>query len=236
MNGIYKYTVGRIEKNRDVVFLDIFPKEGEVFDFKAGQFIMLALYDEDGEVYDKRPFSICSSPLNKKFIQLAIKIEGEFTNKVATLKEGDFVGVVGPSGFFVFNETRMKDVVFFAGGIGVAPFVSAIRYISDKKLENNVILFYSNKTKEDIAFFDELKLISKELKNIQVVFTISDDISESWGYEKGRIDEDMIKKYSPDFVGKYFSLCGPISFMNAMIAILKKNGVADEHIDMERFK
>lgn len=236
MNKIFKYKIKNIKKNNDVVLLDIAPQRGEIFNFKSGQYVMLALYNEKGDVWQKRPFSICSSPLNKKYFQLAIKIYGEFTQKVATLKKGDAVGVSDPQGFFVFNETRMKDVVFIAGGIGITPFRSAILYAFEKKLSNKLTLFYSNKTKQDIIFFEELKLISKKYKNFRVFFVLTNDTPQSWEYEKGRIDKTMLKKYCYPFEEKYFSLCGPSGFMDAMTEQLKEEGVLNDHIEMERFK
>ncbi len=238
MNETFKYTIDKIEKENNVVILNIIPKENAIFDFRPGQFTMLALYDENGEIWQQRPFSICSSPLNKKYIQLAIKVYGKFTNKVATLKKGDTVGISEPNGFFTFNEARMKEAIFLAGGIGITPFMSAIRYVSEKKLPNKITLFYSNKTMQDIVFFEELKSISEKNKNIQVVFALTEEISDvlESEYENKRIDDNMIKKYCPHFSEKYFSLCGPLKFMESLITQLEDDGVPKDYIDMERFK
>jgi len=131
---------------------------------------MLTLYDKEGNVWQQRPFSICSSSLNKKFIQLAIKVYGEFTQKVITLKKGNNVGISGPYGFFVFNEKKMKETVLLAAGIGITPFMSIIRYISESELTNKILLFYSNKRIENIVFLEELKSISQKHKNIKIIF------------------------------------------------------------------
>ncbi len=235
MNETIPHTIKQIEKNNDVVVLNIAPKKGEVFSFKPGQYVMLALYDKKGEIWQKRPFSICSSPLNKDYFQLAIKVHGEFTQKITTLKEGDSVGVSGPNGFFTFNEAKMKEVVFLAGGIGITPFMSAIYYISEKNLPNKVTLLYSNKTKEDILFFEKLKSISQKHKNIKVIFTLTDNFPNSWEYEKERIDKTMLKKYCFPFGEKYFSLCGPLKFMESIASQLKEYGISEDHIKMERF-
>ncbi len=236
MNETLTYIIKKIEKKQDVVILNLTPKEGSVFDFKPGQYVMLAIYGKKGNIWQQRSFSLCSSPLNKKFIQLAVKIYGEFTQKVATLKEGDSVGISGPYGFFVFNEKKMKETILLAGGIGITPFMSIIRYISEAKLTNKILLFYSNRKKEDITFFEELKFISQRHKNIQVIFSLTKNNSQFWEYEKGRIDEEMIKKYCPLFQGKYFSLCGPLQFMESILSQLEKDGVSKDYIEMERFK
>ncbi len=232
------YTVDKIETKNDIILLDAVPKEGEVFDFKPGQYVMLALYDKNDakkEIWQQRPFSIYSSPLNKKLLQFAIKIQGEFTQKVANLKKGDTVGISNPTGFFTFNEKRMRDTVFLAGGIGITPFMSAIRYVSEKNLPNKITLLYSNKTEADIVFFEELKTISRKHKNIQVIFILTKDTPTLWEGEKERIDKTMIEKYCSPFQEKYFSLCGPEIFMESLSTQLEEIGVEKNRIDMERF-
>ncbi len=51
MNKIFTYKINKIEINHGVVLLNITPKRGEVFDFKSGQFVMLAIYNEKGNVW-----------------------------------------------------------------------------------------------------------------------------------------------------------------------------------------
>lgn len=229
------YIVKRIKQINGVVFLDLVPKQGDVFNFSPGQFAMVALYDENGAVWKQRPFSICSPPTSKNHLQFAIKIFGEFTHKIASLEEGDKLGVAGPYGFFIFDETKMKNVVFLAGGIGITPFVSMIRYASEKNLTNKILLFCSIKTKDDIVCLEELESFSRQNKNFRVVFTLTSDIPNNWLYEKGRIDEEMLKKYCPSFADKYFFLCGPSGFMTAMKEYLIKNGVQENLIITENF-
>ncbi len=236
MNKTFTYKINKIEKTHDVVLLNIVPERGEIFDFKPGQFVILAIYDKKGNVWQQRPFSICSSTLNKEYLQLAIKVHSEFTKKITTLKIKDSVGVSGPYGFFTFNETKMKDIVFLAGGIGITPFMSAIRYVCEKKLSNKLTLLYSNKTKEDIVFFEELKSISQEYKNIQTIFVLTDDAPRLWEHEKGRIDKIMLNKYCSPFKEKHFLLCGPLGFMESLTAYLEAKDVSKNYIEMERFK
>ncbi len=236
MNETSTYVINRIEKNHNIVVLNITPKEGDIFDFKPGQFVMLAIYNKKENIWRQRPFSICSSPLNKKYLQLAIKVYGEFTQKIAILKKGDHVGISGPYGFFTFNESKMKKVVFIAGGIGITPFISAIRYVSEKELPNEITLLYSNKTGKDVIFLKELKSISRKCKNIQVIFILTNDNSARFKYEKGRIDKAMIEKYCLSHREKLFSLCGPLKFMKSMMSYLEEIEVSEDHIKMERFK
>ena len=229
------YSVKNIKQINGVVLLTLIPEQETIFDFKPGQFAMIALYDENGKTWKQRPFYVCSPPTNKNYIQFAIKIFGEFTHRIAVLKEGDKVGVSGPYGFFIFDEAKMRDVVFLAGSIGVTPFVSMIRYASEKSLANKILLLYSIKTKDDIVCLGELETISRQNKNFQVVFALTSDFPDDWQHEKGRIDENMLKKYRSSFADKYFFLCGPPGFMDAMKKILTNNGVPQNFIIVENF-
>lgn len=226
----------RIQETHDIVVLKLVPQNVEqVFDFKPGQYIMAGIYDDDGEISESRALSLASSALNKEYIELGFKIYGTFTKRAKTLKEGDKMGISLPTGFFTFSDKRMQEVVMFAGGIGITPFMGMIRYIFDKKLSNKITLIYSNKAEKDIAYKNELLDLEKVNPNFKVIFTITDKVSESWNKEVGRVDKDMIKKYVINFSDTHFLLCGPTGFMDSTIKILKEFGVDDEYIEIERF-
>jgi len=233
--GTNEYIISEINLEKDIVILNVVPKNGTIPKFKPGQYVMLSIYKGDGEVWQSRAFSICSSPDDTKYLQFAIRIHGEFTKRISILKKGDMLGVSIPQGFFTFNEARMKKIVFIAGGIGITPFMSALRYVTSKGLKNEITLLYSNRTKDGIIFFEELKQIQKENKNVKIIYTLTDTVPADWNYESGFIDYDMIKRYCSPFDGKYFSLCGPPRFMESISSQLKESGVENSYINIERF-
>ncbi len=227
-----QYIVIKSKYSNNVVILELQPKIGSVFSFISGQYTMLSI-ENINNTKQSRPFSISSSPTNKKLIQLAIKVHGDFTQKVSKLKIGDMVTLSKPNGFFTFDE-KNKNIVFLAGGIGITPFMSAIKYVSEKNLNNKITLIYSNKTKKDIVFLNDLEEISKNHTHIQIIFTLTDDNSEK--YENGYIDIKMIKKYTHVSNDVLFSLCGPVPFMESIKHQLLETGIKNDNIDMERFK
>lgn len=234
-NEFFPYKLDKKSKlARNIYAFNFVPKKGKVFDFIPGQFIMVGLYDKNGRIKERRAFSLCSSPLNKDYIQLGVKVYGGFSQKLVNFRPGDIVGISEPYGFFAFEE-KMKNVVFFAGGIGIAPFMSTIRYVCDKGLDNHLTVFYSNKTRKSIAFYKGLKSIAKNNKNISVIFTLTEKTPVFWKGEKGRITPDMVKKYCAPYKNKYFFLCGPKKFMTDMIDYLIASGVSEEYIKKERW-
>src|SRR3989344_2471432 len=106
----------------------------------------------------------------KKSIYEVAKVEPnthDVTN-VYTLKEGDRVKVEGPYGVFSIDDHR-GHFVFIAGGIGITPFRSMLRFVADQHVKvggvaQEITLIYANKTKEDIAFREEIAAIKKSSK------------------------------------------------------------------------
>ncbi|MEM3431471.1 MAG: FAD-binding oxidoreductase [Candidatus Micrarchaeia archaeon] len=223
----------KFNQTSDVVTLRLSPIEPFNMDFKPGQFVNLYIQREN-EPLLARPYSIASSPTNKEYLELTIKIVegGRFTPRVASLKVGDVVKIGGPFGkFFFLDEEKMKDVVLIGGGCGITPFISMIRYVAEKNLPINITYFYSARTMDSILYKDELESISKLHKNIKVIFTCTREQSEKWKGEKGRINLEMIKKYV-DIAdkGKYFMLCGPPEMIRSLVEQLKSAGIEENRI------
>ncbi|MCD4666787.1 FAD-dependent oxidoreductase [archaeon] len=155
----------------------------EDFEFKPGQYCMIILNET------QKPFSIASSPGKKRYIEFVIKEVGEFTRKIFNLKKDDVIKIKGPLG----KEIKFdKDLAFIVAGSGITPLLSAINFMQDKNLKNNVFAIYSNRTKEDIIHEDKLNELSKN-DNFKIVYTLTRENKE--GYEFGHITKNMILKH-----------------------------------------
>jgi ferredoxin-NADP reductase len=86
---------------------------------------------------------------------------------------------------FSFLQHDAKRLVFIAGGIGITPFMSMLRYIRDRKLKKELILFWANKMEKDIAFRDELEKMAAEMPSLRAIHILSRQ--ENWPGEKGHI-------------------------------------------------
>lgn len=236
MLKIFPYKLDtKTQFSSDKLSLNFVPEKGSVFNFKPGQWVFLYFYNNNGSLWGKLAFSVCSAPTNKVYIQLGIKVAGTFTQRMAKMKTGERVGISGPYGFFTFEEKKMRNTVFLAGGIGITPFMSMIRYIKDKKLKNKLTFIYSNRDKNDIAFYKELELLSQQSKDCRVIFTLTGKIPTLWRGEKGRINGRILRKYCFPYKEKYFFICGPLPFMEKMVKYLKHSGVSQDRIKIERF-
>src|SRR3990167_894493 len=203
------------------------------FEFAPGQynrwFLNIENPDERGS---RRPFTIASSPLEKDLMVTTKKGITSFKKKFFDLKEGEELDIFGPLGTFVLNEQDLKPKVFLAGGIGITPYYSMLTYAFEKKLTNIIILLASFSTKEEIIYHKELLEVSKILPNIKVIYTLTkEDVP---GFESGRINEEMIKKYS-DVSSSVFYIVGPPGMVSNIEGIVTAIGVSEERIKIENF-
>ena len=195
--------------------------------FYPGQFFMVSFVGN--EIKTSRAYSIASSPLNDKYLEIALDKVGPFTTKLFSMKEGDLLKFKGPYGKFYFSEEMKDNLVLIAGGTGITPLMAIMRYCNDKKLSNKVKLLYSVKTPKDIIYKNELEKIKNENINFEYVVTVTRE-SDNWHGVKGRIDLDLLK-YNIDYIsGSIYFLCGPKEFVHSIIEMLELLGVSKGQI------
>jgi ferredoxin-NADP reductase len=216
--------------------------------YTAGQF---AFFDIGGVYNDPkgpiRHFTISSSP-TEDFIMFSTRIrDSPYKRRLSTLEQGAKVKVRGPEGQFVLHQDYSKPAVFLSGGIGVTPFRSMIKYATDTQLPLKIIMFDSNRNRENILFKKEFDDWAKINKNLRIIYTISDDeqqqqqsssTANDWKEEHGRINKAMILKYLDNNMlnNSIFYICGPPSMLKAMQSLLQDDlEIPKERIKVEEF-
>ncbi|MCX6792819.1 MAG: FAD-binding oxidoreductase [Candidatus Falkowbacteria bacterium] len=235
----YKYLIKNISKhNSEVVALELADIKGQpVFNYKPGQYVMIAYFNDNGKLEQRHAFSIASSPAQNNSLILGIKLGGNFTKGLLNLKVGDPVSVAGPYGKFVFNPKKHKDLVMLAGGIGITPFLSAISYASDNNLDNKLSLLYSVRNLENASFLNKIKQLETKNPNLRTLLSVTEEkISDNTpGIINSRINGQVIQDFVGDLSNKTFFLCGPAAFMDAIKNDLLSLGVYKSQIEMEAF-
>lgn len=224
---VNRYVVEELVWESASVFtLKLSAEQGSPLSFQAGQWVYLHLLNQDGSSWGRAAFSLASAPSESKDrLQLAVKIEKDFTKKAGQLQPGDTVGIQGPFGVFVVPETAPK-MVMFAGGIGIAPFRSMIREILARQLPIEMVLFYSNSFVEDAVFFEEIDDFERATPKFKAICTLTGgDVSVDWKRETGRFSQAMFEKYCQDEPGTVYLMCGPEAFMEQVKEVLTAKGV-----------
>ena len=132
-------------------------------EFLPGQYMQLKLDIPNPDIRGAtRLFSITSSPTENHLRITTRIIQSSFKLALSNLKPNDQVHIVGPYGKFIFDETDNSPHIFLAGGIGITPYLSMIKYAYDKNLNISMTLFTSFRKVEDIVYRDVLTKIAAE--------------------------------------------------------------------------
>ncbi len=170
-------------------------------DFKPGQFGNFVLEDmvEEDNKGNMRSFSIASSPNNNEELMIATRMrESAFKKSLKQMSEGDEINFMGPMGNFTLHRNTDKPAILLAGGIGITPYLSMVKYATEEQTNHELYLFYSNRTPESTAFLKELQLLEEKNDNFTLIPTITDSENQDWDYEYGRIGPEMYEKHLDD--------------------------------------
>ena len=174
------------------------------FIHKPGQCAMLSMPGV-GEAL----FSITSSPTNTEYVEFSIKKCGCVTSWLHAAEVGQQITVRGPygNGFPVETEFKGQDMLFIAGGIGLAPVRSVINYVRDNRANyGKVDIVYGSRSKDDLVFYKEIIDEWIADSSINVHLTI-DREQEGWDGHVGFVPT-YVKElgFEPN---KTAVLCGP---------------------------
>ncbi|MCC7569910.1 FAD-dependent oxidoreductase [Candidatus Micrarchaeota archaeon] len=232
MSKLKKYQIKKILKfGQNIRSFILEPLEFPIVKHYPGQFITFHLYEnlEKEELWEvARAYSIVSSPHEYPNLELCIKLQGTFTNKLWELKEGDITAVGGPFGAHNLSKGS-SPLVFFAGGVGITPIMSLLRFENTKN-KRKIKLFYSNRTLESTPYLNELKKYSLKSK-FEIIFLFTGD-KTNFG-EHCRISKEIIEKYISKKQDFDYFICGPKSFAGAVESILKEMDIPQEKIYSE---
>ena len=210
----------------DVKTFRILTPEGKKpFDHMPGQCAMISMPGV-GEAL----FSITSSPTNTEFMEFSIKKCGCVTDWLHAIEPGQQVTVRGPygNGFPVETELKGKDLLFIAGGIGLAPLRSVINYCRHYRENYGTIdIVYGSRSKDDLVDYQEITDEWCREDGINVYLTI-DREQEGWDGHVGFVP-NYVKELNPD-VSKTVLMCGPPIMIKFTLAGLKELGFSDTQV------
>ncbi len=197
---------------------------GSSFNYKPGQFIEFSVFGE-GEA----TFCIANSPTRKGEIECSVKKMGKVTQALHELDIKDTVGIRGPYGNgFPVENMKGKNLLFVAGGIGLAPLRSLINYCLDKRNEFKTITIVNGaRTSKDLVYKDEFD-IWKNAADTQLHLTV-DCNEENWTCMVGVVPK-ILEQLKPTCQDSVAVLCGPPIMIKYTLPVLLKLGFCPEEI------
>ena len=206
------------------------------FAYLPGQFLTVTV-EPDGQAI-KRSYTIASSPAQHAFCEITVKREDQgavsrfLHDRVA---EGDTLQITAPSGKFTFVGHEATGIVLIAGGVGVTPMMSVVRYLTDRAWPNDIHLFYGVRAEADVIFREELEYVARRFANLHLVIAAEHVESPGWPHVTGRISRELLEARVSHLPTRRVHICGPPPMMNAVRSMLSDLGVPPEQIKTEIF-
>jgi ferredoxin-NADP reductase len=194
------------------------------FTFTPGQATELSINQPQWES-QRNPFTF-TCLTDEHYLEFTIKIYSDHpgvTNHLGELQVGDELILREAWGAIEYKGPGY----FIAGGAGITPFIAILRQLyKEGKLEDN-ILFFSNKTDDDIILADELKTMLGE----NARFTTTQQ--KGGKNDHRRIGGEFLKAEISDFT-KHFYVCGPDPMVAEITESLTKLGANADTIVFEK--
>lgn len=221
------YAIVRVDAvNRGVVELSLAP-EGQMLDYRAGQFVYLTPLDPALAAgrNEEHPYTLSSAP-GEPALRVAIKDAGDATHALQTVACGSRALVEGPYGDF-FPENRARaPALWIAGGIGIAPFLSRARSLTPAEAAD-IHLVYCVEDEARAHFFPELERIAAAVGGFK--------FSGHFYSREGALNIRFIAARCPDFAAREIYVCGPPALIAAAVRELQRAGVPAGRIRSEDF-
>lgn len=208
-----KLKVKQIKKAGQSYISFVFEKP-KGFKFYSGQYLDINLNG------DSRTFTISSSPSEDYLMITTKKGFSDFKKKLFGLEVGDIVNTSHPAGTFTLDEST--PAVFLAGGIGITPYRSMIKYVLDQKIPTPMTLIYSN-SDNDFLFKKEVDEWKQSLVDLNLIYHNSS--------QNGHLTNLPPTIYHLPI----YYLAGPPSFVDDIEKILLGLGIDETNIRYDRF-
>lgn len=206
-------------------------KGNGIFRYRPGQFMMLSVPG-----YGEAAFTFASLPTRERRFQVSVRKVGSLTTALHRLGVRDRVGIRGPYGnSFPLEKMRGKDLLFVAGGCGMAPLRPALQHVLKQRKEyGRIEVVYGCKTPHDIAYKGEVR-IWLDQPDTKVMLTV-DTPDETWEGASGVVTLLLPQiKLNPKTAVAL--LCGPSVMIRFAARDLLKMGFREKSLyaSLERY-
>lgn len=227
-NRMQVYSV--IQETPDVRTLSLI--NHDVYPYRPGQFALVNI-GQSGDV--QRAYTLSSTPGQSRFIQLTVRrIDGGTGSEWLTeqVKPGDYLWLSDAQGEFTCET--VQPLLLLAAGCGVTPVMSITRDSLANHPAQNVQVFYSVRSPQDIIFASEWQQLAAQYPQLNLTLLAEYDAQP--GQIAGRLSQDLLQSRVPDIRERRVMICGPAPYMQLAGDWAKELGVAADYIVKEQFQ
>jgi ferredoxin-NADP reductase/Na+-translocating ferredoxin:NAD+ oxidoreductase RnfD subunit len=224
-----------IQKISDRVYNYVFQPDRS-FSFLPGQYMEWTLagvpYDSRG---NRRTFTIASSPTESE-VHLGLKYYEPASTYKATfqaMKPGDVVYASQLAGNFTIKGKEKQKLAFIAGGIGITPFRSMSKYLTDKNIASDIVLLYVVNDPREFAYFEQFK--AARAIGVKTIPIVTNPSYNSPNFITSKLNAELLAKVVPDYAEREFYISGPNVLVDASKDYLKALGVHNKKINTDHF-
>jgi predicted ferric reductase len=232
----HPYTVSKITPTtgNKALIIDLIPEGGTGLAYAPGQFVFVS-FRTPHLTREAHPFTLSSTPTKSGELQITIRPCGDWTDRVQGLDSGAKAYIQGPFGRFShLASPDDRELVMIAGGIGITPMLSMLRYIADVDDQRKITLIWSNRSQPFLFAKHELSGMQQVIQQFQW-FPVFTREKADFGYH-GRLGRNMLQ----DLIGELSNhtsifICGPPVMIRDVRTTLRQLGFAREAIKSELF-
>lgn len=217
--------------------LDFTFKPDRPISYKPGQYMEWTLAHGDSDSRgNRRYFTLASSPTEKN-IRLGVKFYprgSSFKKAMLAMDESTPIAAGQLGGDFTLADDQTKKLAFIAGGIGITPVRSMVKYMLDTNQNRSTALLYSGSTGEDFAYMDIFSEAERR-KILKATYTVTESAPQGWRGQTGYINKQMIINQIPDYMDRLFYISGSHSLVNTVTDSLHSIGVPHHQIKTDFF-
>lgn len=221
-------SVRRATPSTRIIRLDL---NGARFPYEAGQLAMLGRADDELRV----PYSIASAPAETEragYLEFLTRMDA--ASRLREVARGERLLVDGPYGSFTLPPgAGSRDLLFVAGGTGIAPLRSMIREAVLTMRGSKLRLLYSARRPDEFPYLTELRGLARR-KQIELALTATREVPSRWRGDRGRITPEKLASLI-DTTDLLCFVCGPMSMVDEVPRMLRDLGVESRRIRIEEW-
>jgi len=215
-------------------------KTDQKLKFQPGQYLEWTVAHSNVDTRgNRRYFTIASSPTEND-IHLGVKIgtknSSSYKKALLQMKKGATLVASQLGGSFTLPKDKNQKLVFIAGGIGITPFRSMIKYLLDLNQRRDITLIYVMPDRHAFAYQELFATAAKKIGlKVILILTRTQEKTQGWKCQTGRMTVEMIRSEIPDFAERGYYLSGPNSMVTAYQKMLKELAIPNSQVTTDYF-